>query len=78
MAMNIRDLSVHTYSNDHTLWCYRAKDDAFDAVTTAGYFNDASDMVARGDAIIIQASDGYGIRFVGERDAADVILVPGR
>ncbi len=49
MSFAARDLSVLAYANGFTLWHYTTADDA---VTAAGYFNDASDMLRVGDVII--------------------------
>lgn len=43
------NLSVLAYANNFTLWHYTTTDDA---VTGAGYFNTASDMLRVGDLII--------------------------
>jgi len=49
MSLSAQDLSVLAYANNFTLWHYTTTDDD---VTTAGYFNKASDMVRVGDLII--------------------------
>lgn len=51
MAYASKDLSVLAYANGFTLWHYTTADIATD-VDTAGYFNDASDMVRVGDIIV--------------------------
>lgn len=49
MAFIPSDLSVLAYANNFTLWHYTTEDTA---VTGAGYFNNASDMVRVNDLII--------------------------
>ena len=49
MAYNSSNLSVLAYANDFTLWHYATTDAA---VTGAGYFNKAADMVRVNDLII--------------------------
>lgn len=49
MSFTASDLSVLAYANNFTLWHYVTADDA---VTTAGYFNNASDMLRVNDLII--------------------------
>ena len=49
MALSLSDLSVLAYANNFTLWHYKTVDSA---VTGAGYFNKATDMMNVGDLII--------------------------
>lgn len=49
MAFSAPDLSVLAYANNFTLWHYVTKDDA---VTGAGYFNNAVQMLRQNDLII--------------------------
>lgn len=49
MAYTPTDLSVLAYANNFTLWHYVTTDDA---VTGAGYFNKAADMLRVNDLII--------------------------
>ncbi|MHA1597737.1 MAG: hypothetical protein ACTSV1_03360 [Alphaproteobacteria bacterium] len=51
MAFQSKDLSVLAYANGFTLWHYTTADVAT-VVDTAGYFNDASDMVRVGDMVM--------------------------
>jgi hypothetical protein len=51
MAYKSRDLSVIAYANGFTLWHYTTADTAAE-VATAGYFNDASDMLRVGDMVL--------------------------
>ena len=58
MAFQSKDLSVLAYANGFTLWHYTSADLATD-IDTAGYFNDASDMVRVGDMVMANAdTDG--------------------
>tara|TARA_R110000787_G_scaffold63679_11_gene144196 strand:- start:298519 stop:298788 length:270 start_codon:yes stop_codon:yes gene_type:complete len=50
MAFQSKDLSVLAYANGFTLWHYTTIDTAA-SVDTAGYFNDASDMLRTGDMV---------------------------
>lgn len=47
------DLSVLAYANNFTQWHYTTEDVAID---TAGYFNDASDMLGVNDWLQVQSS----------------------
>ena len=49
MSYIASDLSVLAYANNFTLWHYTTTDSA---VTGAGYFNNASDMLRVNDLII--------------------------
>lgn len=49
MSFSSSDLSVLAYANNFTLWHYTTPDTA---VTGAGYFNTASDMLRVNDLII--------------------------
>jgi hypothetical protein len=57
MAYSARNLSVLSYANGFTLWHYTTND-AATAVATAGYFNDASDLLRKGDLILANTSTG--------------------
>lgn len=50
MAFRKKDLSMLAYANGFTLWHYTTVDAAAD-VDTAGYFNDAADMLRVGDML---------------------------
>lgn len=52
MAFAASGLSSLAYANGFTLWHYTSADAIAD-VNTAGYFNDASDMLAVRDVIIV-------------------------
>lgn len=85
MAFSSKDLSVLAYANGFTLWHYTTVDVAT-VVDTAGYFNDASDIVRVGDMILTNAdTDGTpasGIFLInanatGVVDVADMTTVGG-
>lgn len=67
MSHTISDLSVLAYANSFTLWHYKTPDPA---ITGAGYFNGAADMMSAGDFII--ASTG-----TGGTPASDFYIVTG-
>lgn len=54
MAFAARNLSVLSYANGFTLWHYTTVD-TLTSVTGAGYFNDAADMLRKGDMIVTNA-----------------------
>ncbi|MFN3826930.1 MAG: hypothetical protein ACK4NR_04820 [Micavibrio sp.] len=49
MAFKASDLSVLAYANNFTLWHYTTEDSA---VTAAGYFDKAADMMRVNDLVI--------------------------
>lgn len=55
MAYNSTNLSVLAYANNFTLWHYTTTDAS---VTTAGYFNAASDMLRVNDLVIANIATG--------------------
>ena len=55
MSYIASDLSVLAYANNFTLWHYTTEDTA---VTDAGYFNNAADMVRVNDLIITSLDTG--------------------
>ncbi len=85
MAYQSKDLSVIAYANGFTLWHYTTADLAAD-VDTAGYFNNASDMLRVGDMIMANVdtggTPGAGIFLVNSNaasvvDVADMTTVGG-
>lgn len=64
MAFTIRNLSVLAYAQGFTLWHYKAGADRLDDVAAAGFLDDAADMLAAGDMLLISAADGGRITFV--------------
>lgn len=57
MAFAARNLSVLSYANGFTLWHYTSTDNNT-TVTTANYFNTASDMLRKGDLIVANVDTG--------------------
>lgn len=64
MAFAIRNLSVLAYAQGFTLWHYKAGADRLDDVAQPGFLVDAADMLAKGDMLLISASDGGRMAFV--------------
>ena len=58
MSFAVRNLSVLAYANGFTLWHYKTEADALPRVQTPGYFDDAVDMLASGDMMLVSAPDG--------------------
>ena len=75
MAFQAKDPSVIAYANGFTLWHY-ATTDAAAAVDTAGYFNEAADMLRRGDMILANTDTAgafvSGILHVSSNDGTNV------
>lgn len=57
MTFATRNLSVLSYANGFTLWHYTSTDNNT-AVTGAGYFNSAADMLRKGDLIVANVDTG--------------------
>lgn len=85
MAYQSKDLSVLAYANGFTLWHY-ATPDLSTEVDAAGYFNDAADMLRKGDMIMANVdtdgSPAAGIYLVndvaaGAVDVDDITSVGG-
>ena len=64
MDFAIRNLSVLAYAQGFTLWHYRAGVAALDAVAARGFFDDAADMFAAGDMVMVSAVEGGRVLFV--------------
>ncbi len=64
MDFAIRDLSVLAYAQGFTLWHYRAGAAGLDLVAERGFFNDAADMFAAGDMVLVSAAAGGRVLFV--------------
>ena len=58
MAFAIRNLSVLAYAQGYTLWHYKAGTATLEQTAKNGFFDNAGDMMAPGDMIMISASDG--------------------
>jgi hypothetical protein len=70
MALTIRNLSVLAYTNGFTLWHYKSPAETQAEVGARGYFNDAADMLAAGDMVMVTAADGGRIVCVLSDDTA--------
>lgn len=57
MTFAARNLSVLSYANGFTLWHYTSADNNA-AVTGSNYFNDAADMLRKGDLIVANIDTG--------------------
>jgi len=64
MPFAIRNLSVLAYSQGFTLWHYKGGAATLAQASMQGFFDDASDMLAPGDIMMISAVDGGRILFV--------------
>ena len=58
MSFAPRNLSVLAYANGFTLWHYKTEGDALPSVQHPGYFDEAVDMLASGDMLLVSAPDG--------------------
>ena len=76
MAFRIKNLNVLAYANGFTLYLYKTGVDTLWEIKRAGYFNEGSDMLTRGDMILTTGSDGGTIRLVASVDGDGVITVP--
>lgn len=86
MAYNKENLSVLAYANGFTLWHYTTPDAAA-TVDTAGYFDDAADMLRAGDMVLANTATGgtakAGLFHVnsaanGSVDLADMLEIGAR
>lgn len=57
-----RNLSVLAYAQGFTLWHYRAETGIADACSP-DYFDEASDLLALGDMMLVSAADGGKVLF---------------
>jgi hypothetical protein len=64
MDFAIRNLSVLAYAQGFTLWHYRAGAAPLHRVATRGFFDDAADMLAAGDMLMVSATEGGRVLFV--------------
>jgi hypothetical protein len=61
MDFAIRDLSVLAYAQGFTLWHYKARPGSLRHASTLGFFNDAADMLASGDIVMVSSPEGARI-----------------
>lgn len=64
MAFTIRDLSVLAYANGFTLWHYKSGTDSLDDVASNNYFDDAREMMAVGDMILVSSKSAGTVMIV--------------
>ena len=64
MDFAIRNLSVLAYAQGFTLWHYKAPALALKRLTTHGFFDAATDMLATGDMVMMSARDGGCVAYV--------------
>ena len=64
MDFAIRNLSVLAYAQGFTLWHYCAGAARLDRVAEKGFFDDAADMFAAGDMVMVSATEGGRVLFV--------------
>ncbi len=62
-----RNLSVLAYAQGFTLWHYRAESRIADACA-ADFFDEASDLLAQGDMMLVSAPDGGRVLFANPAD----------
>ena len=75
MSFIVRNLSVLAYANGFTLWHYKTGDDALAVVGRAGYFDDAVDMLASGDMLLVTAPAGGRVLCVAS-DEGRLVAAP--
>ncbi len=76
MAFAIRDLSVLAYANGFTLWHYKPGNDSLADVAGDNFFDDASDMMAAGDIIMVSGAKGCRVMCIALADAGRVLSAP--
>ncbi len=75
MAFSLRNLSVLAYANGFTLWLYKTGADDQAGIAQPGFFDDAGDMLAGGDMLMVSARDG-GRMFCVLADSSGVRTAP--
>ena len=70
----IRNLSVLAYANGFTLWHYKGIRQTLADVAADGFFNDAADMLALRDIILVGCPDGARIVAVAEVGVERVVV----
>jgi hypothetical protein len=58
MAFSVQALSVLAYANGFTLWHYNADGGGIPAAAQPGFFDEARDLLARGDMVLVSAPEG--------------------
>ena len=67
----VRNLSVLAYANGFTLWHYKSAND-ISGITGDNYFGPATDMLSKGDMIMINSFDAARIVMVVVADVETV------
>jgi hypothetical protein len=75
MEFAIRNLSVLAYAQGFTLWHYKANAGTLKDTSAPGYFDDAADMLAVGDMVLVCARDGGKILVVSAM-SGEVMTAP--
>ena len=76
MAFAIRDLSVLAYANGFTLWHYKAGDTPSTVVASDNFFQDANDMMAAGDMVMVSGTKGCSLLCIAFAEPRSVISAP--
>lgn len=66
MAFVIRNLSVLAYAQGFTLWHYKAGATPLAALEAPGFFDNAADMFAPGDMVMLSGTAGGSMRVVAQ------------
>ncbi len=75
MDFAIRNLSVLAYAQGFTLWHYKAPATPLTQLKSKGFFDNATDMLAAGDMMMMSARDGGCVAFVAQATGT-VALAP--
>jgi hypothetical protein len=75
MVFSVQALSVLAYANGFTLWHYRADDGGLPAAARSGFFDEAQDLLASGDMVLVSAPEGGQVLCVAT-DANGVTTAP--
>jgi hypothetical protein len=75
MNFAIRDLSVLAYAQGFTLWHYKAGATPLARTGDVGYFDDAADMLASGDIVMVSSPGGARVIVVAATERG-VITAP--
>lgn len=61
---NSSNLSVLAYANNFTMWHYKAEDVSLETICSEGFFNEAHEMLRKGDMIVVNAENGNDVFWV--------------
>ena len=64
MSFAVRNLSVLAYAQGFTLWHYKGGAGALADVSADGFFDEAADLLAPGDMVMISAADGGRVKLL--------------